>query len=271
MRTFAQNLMKLAPDWVTLPPELVEVLNWLDIVQGNQIIRGDAPRNCSLSIMTLGYWGHPTRSYFHFGKATPASDGIWSDTSIGFGDRLFEIAETSSDGGRIAIWLDEEGKQQYVHIGHKTLGVITDDPVVFLQFIAMGYPEPGSLMRTDITPVAAYLEHRGLVRLEDFRPDEQPVYPVALQGFLKERFDLDMPATARDLGITDFPEYGDDSTNDPFARWINEATPETSEADLVYEMELMRTIEALNLQDDDSSDTIMGKIGSLFKSKDNRE
>lgn len=77
-----------------------------------------------------------------------------------------------------------------------------------------------------------------------------------------------MPATARDLGIVNFPEYHDAETTDPFAQWITAATPEPTAEELAYELELMRTVESLDLQDTDSTDTIMQKIGSLFQSKE---
>lgn len=39
------------------------------------------------------------------------------------------------------------------------------------------------------------------------------------------------------------------------------------DADLDYELELMRTVETLGLKNDDSSDAIMQKLGLLFQSK----
>ncbi|WP_299026353.1 hypothetical protein [uncultured Sulfitobacter sp.] len=271
MKIFATNLSALMPEGIALPSELIAAFDWLEDQGWHQTRGTGAPEEHTLLIYPPEHQNHPVASHVAFGGTTLPYTGHWSAPDPQVDARIAEIGETSGDGGRVAIWLDDNGKQQFVHIGHDSLGVITDDPLVLLQFLAMGYPEPGSLVRSDITPVAAYLEYHGVVRLEDFGPKEQPVFPVAFQGFLKERFDLDMPATARDLEIADFPEYGDDTTSDPFARWINEATPEPSEADLAYEMELMRTIEALDLKDDDSSETIMGKIGSLFKSKDNKE
>ena len=195
--------------------------------------------------------------------------GHWSIPDPAIDSRIAEFGETSGDGGRVAIWCDDARKQQYVHIGHDSLGIITDDPLVLLQFLAMGYPEPGALEKTDITPMQAYLEHHGLVSPTGFDPEGMPVLPTALQGFLKQRFNLDIPATAADIGITDFASYQDATTTDPFARWIATATPDTSEADLAYELELMRTVDSLDLRDDDSTETIMEKIGTLFNTKDN--
>lgn len=268
MKTFAQNLTALMPAGITIPPELIETFDWMEDQGWNHIRNDGAPKDHWLSFYPEKFLGHPTVSHVTFGGTALPYTGHWSTPDTKVDARIAEIGETSGDGGRVAIWLDEAGKQQFVHIGHDSIGIITDDPLVLLQFLAMGYPEPGYLPKTNITPTQATLDYHGVTNLSEFAPDEQPIVPTALQGFLKQRFDLDMPATARDLGVTDFSEYDDSQTSDPFARWLNSVMLGPSEADLAYELELMRTIESLDLKDDDSSDAILGKIGSLFNSKD---
>ena len=268
MKSFAKNLASLMPSGITLPPVLIETFDWMQNQGWHGIHEGGAAEDHWLAFYPTIFLTHPVASYVMFGGTTLPYTDHWSTPDPAVDARIFQIAETSGDGGRVAIWLDEAGKQQFVHIGHDRLGIITDDPLVLLQFLAMGYPEPGALNDTSLTPVQATLDYHGAGSLADFAEDEQPVVPTALQGFLKERFGLDMPATARELGIKDFPEYHDTDTNDAYANWIASVTPEPTEAELAYEMELMRTIEALDLEDDDDTDTIMGKIGSLFQGKD---
>lgn len=267
MKVFAQNLTSLMPEGITLPPELIETFDWMEDQGWHHVRAGGAPEDHWLSFYPAEYLNHPVASYAAFGGSTLPFTGHWSTPDPSIDARIAEIGETSGDGGRVAIWLDETGKQQFVHIGHDTLGVITDDPLVLLQFLAMGYPEAGALYDTTLTPLQATLDYHGVSSVTEFAADEQPVVPTALQAFLKERFDLDMPETAHDLGITNFPEYHAD-TADPFATWVNAATREPTEAELAYELELMRTVESLNIEDTDTTDTIMQKIGSLFESKD---
>lgn len=268
MKTFAQNLAKLAPAGITLNPELIETFDWIESQGWHYIREGAEPQDHHLLIYPPEFKNHPTTSHMAFGGTTLTYTGHWSIPDPQIDNRIFEIAETSGDGGRLAIWLDEGGKQQFVHIGHDTLGIITDDPLILLQFLAMGYPEPGYLPETNITPIQAYLDYHGVNTPGDFEPQDAPVFPIALQGFLKQRFDLDTPATAQDIGITDFSAYDDTTTTDPFARWITTSTPAPAAAELAYELELLRRVEALDLKDEDTSDTIMNKIGSLFKGKD---
>lgn len=266
MKTFAKNLMTLMPNGFTMPPELIETFDWLEDNAELIVHRTGQPQDHALSLYTEEYKFHPAKSHFGFVGTVLTYTGHWETPDPAIDARLFEFGETSGDGGRLAIWRDESGKQQFVNIGHDTLGVITDDPLVLLQFIAMGYPEPGYLPETDQTPLACFLGDPGVDSIDDLPIKERPVFPTAFQQFLKDRFDLDIPATARDLGITNFPGYHDDTT-DPFANWIAAITPQPTEADLAYELELMRTVDALDIKDTDSSETIMGKIGSLFKSK----
>lgn len=267
MSVFAHNLVQLIPKGITLPAELIETMSWLES-QGYLVIRGKgAPEDHTLMIYPKELEPHPVKSHFAFVGTTHGYTAHWPTPDPAIDNRIAEIAETSGDGGRLAIWLDDTGKQQFVHIGHDTLGVITDDPLVLLQFLGMGYPEPGYLPDTDCTPMACYLADQAVQSLTDIPTEDRPLLPLPFQAFLKERFSLDCPATARDLGIMPFPEYGETNTTDPFARWIATTTPEPSEADLAYELELMRTVDALNINDADSSDAIMQKIGSLFSSK----
>lgn len=269
MKTFAQNLMKLAPDWVTLPPELIEAFDWLEDQGWLNIREGGQPEDHWFSIYPPEYLSHLGASYVVFGGTNLKYTAHWSTPDPEVDNRIFEIATTAGDGGRAAIWLDANGKQQFVQIGHDNIGIITDNPLVFLQFLAMGYPEPASLVQTDITPLQAFFDYHGVYDLNEIEENERPLTPTAFQGFLKERFDLEMPATAQAIGIHDFPEYQDPDTTDPFARWLDSVTPPPSEAELEYMQELMRTVESLDLKDDDDPDTLMQKIGTLFKSKDN--
>lgn len=264
MKIFAKNLTALMPAGITLAPELIEAFDWLEDQGRHHVRNSGLPHEHILSL----YPDDPDGRLEVFGGTNRPYTSHWSTPDTNVDKRIAEIAGISSDGGTIAIWLDNAGKQQFVQLGHDNHGIITDDPVTLIRYLAIGYLEPGMLERTDITPVQFLLEYHGVENLADLEPEDRPVLPTAFQNYIKERFGVDIPATARDLGINDFPEYHDEATTDPFARWLTSVTPEPTEADLAYEMELMRTVESLNLQDSDNSETILQKIGSLFKSKD---
>ena len=268
MKVFTQNLMKLAPEWAALPSELIQTFDWMEDQGWLHMREGGQPEDHWLSIYPDQFLNHPSASNVTFGGTSLTLTGHWETPDPALDNRLFEIGETSGDGGRLAIWRDDTGTQQFVHLGHDNAGIITDDPLVVLQFLAIGYPEPEILEQTDMTPQQAFFDYHGIYDMNKFSPEDRPVYPLAFQGFLKQRFGLGMPASARAIGIADFAPYHDSEAADPFARWIAEITPPPSEAELAYEMELMRTVESLNIKDDDETETIMSKIGTLFQAKD---
>lgn len=268
MKIFAQNLARLMPDWVTLPPALITTFDWLEDQGGLRIRGAGAPHEHSLSIYPPELQNHPNASHVAFAAAEQGYTAHWEVPDPQIDTRIAQIATTSGDGGRVAIWRDDGGTQHFVHIGHDTLGILTDDPLVLLQFLAMGYPEPGALPLTGLTPSQAFLDAHGVARLSDLPAQDHPVPPTALQGFLKREFGLDMPRSARDIGIADFAQYHDDTTSDPFALWLGHVTPDTTQAELEYLQAIMRTVDSLDLKDDDTSETIMRKIGTLFHKDD---
>ena len=265
MSVYLRNLTALMPAGFTLPEPLINCFTWIEDQGWHHTRDGGAqPEDHWLSIYPPVNLTNPAASMVAFGGTALPFTAHWATPDPAIDARIFELAETSGDGGRAALWLDDAGAQHFVHIGHDTLGVITDDPVVFLQFLAMGYPEPGALTRTDITPLHAALEYYGLTDAADLAPEDRPLLPKDFQTYLETAFNAPLPATARDLGIADFTQYHDTNSNDPFVRWIADVTPQPSEADLAYERELLETVERLDLQDTDSSDIIMQKIGGLF-------
>jgi hypothetical protein len=145
MKVFTQNLMKLAPEWAALPSELAQTFDWMEDQGWLHIRDGGQPEDHWLSIYPDQYLNHPSASSVTFGGTSLTFTGHWETPKPALNNRLFEIGETSEDGCRLAIWRDDTGTQQFVHLSHDNAGIITDDPLAVLQFLAMGYPEPGIL------------------------------------------------------------------------------------------------------------------------------
>lgn len=219
---------------MTLEAPLVEALNWLE-AQGFRTFApfAEKPNYGYLPLYPKGEVHVPGSTFVAFEWSKMGYTSYWDEPNPTHDARIFELVSTSGDGGRAGLWLDEDGKQWYVHIGHDVAGVITDDPLVFLQFLAMGYIEPGALEVTNITPIEQSYGNWGITTDAEFQAlrkeyaksgsdliPESPRPPVQFQEFLTERFGLTYPATARDLGIMDFPYYGDPDTKDPFNRWL---------------------------------------------------
>jgi len=102
------------------------------------------------------------------------------------------------DGGRVTIWVDDAGKQWCVQLGHDSIGVISDDPVVMMHFLAMGSLKPGAMDRTDRTPLEALLEYYGHESTAEFvGVKAETLESTVLQNYLTETFASTAPAPNR--------------------------------------------------------------------------
>ena len=122
MKVFAKKLTSLLPAGIMLPSNLVEVFDWLEDQGWLHIRKTGAPEDHWLSIYPPEFLNHLGTSHVTFGGTTVPYTNHWSTPDTAVDNRIAEIGVTSGDGGRVAIWLDEAGKQQFVHIGHDSLG-----------------------------------------------------------------------------------------------------------------------------------------------------
>lgn len=126
--------------------------------------------------------------------------------------RVATLGQISGDGGTLSLWLDDDGKQWFVVFNHGEPHVLTDDPLIALQFLAIGYSEPGAI--TDPTLTATQQAAADMA--------DPPVPPEAFRAFLAETFNVTVPDRASDLGIT-IPA---DGALDPIRDWLNTMMPE---------------------------------------------
>jgi hypothetical protein len=127
-------------------------------------------------------------------------------------DRLRIFARTGGDGSVAAFWLDENGKQQIVHIGSgsgSTLAcVLSDEPVDFMRLIAIGYDE------------ICWSEEFEHVPAINFKKNEFTVKPnLKFQNWLQHNFHTSIPKRALDI-VKNPAEFGDENSDDPFCAWL---------------------------------------------------
>ena len=271
--TFVDTLTKLLPNEMTLAPELSRTFDWLES-QGWMSVSDTKDRGL---IHTLGIYppemGDENRaSYAGFGNSKLRYTFNWSTPDPTVDARIGEIAFTSSDGARVAIWMDDAGAQWFVHLGHDTIGIISQDPIVLLQFLAIGYLEPGNVENTSHTAEQDALAYHGFADASEFSEDEgPPIPPDAFRAYVTSQFGVSIPTRASDLGIRDFVEYGTTDSKDPFVNWLNAVTPPPTEAELAYIQELADLAESMDLSEfdlneDEKPKGILGKLKGLFGS-----
>ena len=179
----------------------------------------------------------PGHSMVEF-RADPDFMRHWTDRP-GADAHVFVFATTGGEGSRAGLWKDETGTLRFVHLGSGSgsawVEVLTDDPVDFLRFLAVGYVEP-AFQASDKSPLEAYLADEGFETLEDMRAEyadtadgadawvSPPIPPTALQGYLQETFGRPIPRAAAELVPSAKANIDDETSSDPFQAWLN-ATP----------------------------------------------
>jgi len=272
--TFVDHLTRDMPAGITLPQELITTFNWMEDQGWMQVDAGGVPTDPYMPIYPPDRFRDAGASMVVFGGTDLAYTGHWATPDPAIDARIFEIAGVSGDGGRAAIWLDPQDSQHFVILGHDTLGLLTNDPVVFLQLMAMGYLELSSVEDFSMTPMQDALAYHGLDSLAAFNaisPDEPPMLvPTELQAFLQLEFGVTPPATAADLGIATPAPYGDETSEDAFVQWNNAVTPPPTPEELAYIEELTKmaenmTLEELNLNDPDEPKGIIDRLMGYFR------
>lgn len=131
--------------------------------------------------------------------------------------RVTTLATIAGDGGTLSLWLDDDGKQWIVVFDHGWPYVLTDDPVVALQFLAIGYGEPAAI--TDPTLTA---DEDALRRGAEPGWNYPLILPNAFREFVTGTFGVTLPQRASELGIV----LPDDDAMDPVRSWMSTIEPD---------------------------------------------
>ena len=211
---FTQAVQASFPAGITLPPPLAEALDWLD-EHGHVLQTRTGPVATLLSPAeregSVGAGG----AAFH---PVPGDFGHWwlaSDDPRVTG-RLAAFVATGADGSEAGIWVDDAGRQQFVHLGSGSgsiwSGVVTADPVDFLRLLAIGYDELCWPEHHEVGPAQAYAAEDG--------PAGGWAAPAAFRTWLTGRFGVTVPATARE--VVPVPDDRDGNrADDPFGAWLD--------------------------------------------------
>ena len=140
--------------------------------------------------------------------------------------RLAPFCRTGGEGSYAALWLDNAGAVQIVHMGSGSgsvlIGIMVDDPVNFLRLLAIGYNElcwgevhgltPEQVVEAEHPDIADYDE-------EELEYVQRPVPPIALQQWVSNTFGVSIPATASEI-MPVLPSMDADHSDDPFWAWV---------------------------------------------------
>lgn len=130
-------------------------------------------------------------------------------------DRVCVFAATGGDGSMAALWIDDDGGQQIVHMGSgsgsTTVCLLGRTPLEFLRLLAIGYDE------------LCWSSQWGRPPVDEESEDEEPAdTDSAYRRWLVGEFGVTIPAVATELATR--VEMGDSDPSDPFARWVETVT-----------------------------------------------
>ncbi len=210
---FLEEVAASLPPGISLPPAFVSALRW---TEENGCIHAYTRSDGHYATL---YPASPTESdtsCVSFHAVSPGDAAAWMGKGVPGAERLAPFIRTGGDGSQAALWLDPEDRLRFVHLGSGSgstwAGVITDDPVEMLRFLAIGYPEPCWPDVFDATPVEVY-EDRDL-------DDEAPFAPPRLfQQWLTTTFDVTIPIRGCDI-VPCAPDMHDAENTDPFLVWL---------------------------------------------------
>lgn len=210
--SFSNGIRACLPDGMHLPDAFATTFDWLEALGWSGIFKhGDQSAFSSryLSIYPLSKQMIHGVSYVVFSfEAGPPLHAPPEDVMA----RIVTLGKIAGDGGTLSLWLDDSGTQRIAVFNHGLPYLLTDDPLVALQFLAIGYPEPGAI--SDPTLTAAEQAQQDMA--------DPPVLPDAFRAFLTETFGVTIPDRASDLGIT----IPDDTAPDPLRDWLDAKMPE---------------------------------------------
>ena len=127
--------------------------------------------------------------------------------------RLLVFARSGADGSECALWLDDEGHTQIVHIGSGSGSMMTcilvKNALDFLRLLAIGYDE------------ICWDEYYSLPPNSD--KNEMFVHPnTQYQEWVQNTFHTTIPAIG--LEVVTPHSMDDEATDDPFLKWFFEMT-----------------------------------------------
>ncbi|MFJ9315593.1 hypothetical protein ACIRN4_15475 [Pimelobacter simplex] len=217
MTGFADLVQAALPAGRRLPDELRAALDHLEAI-------GARIDNEHGSFVRL-YPGEPEDGQSGVYFAVPDADHLRHYTGnpdAAETSSVVPIARTGGDGSYAALWFDGD-RTRYGHLGSGSgsswVGLIADDTVGFLRFLAIGYGEPAWPEVHALTPAEDLA--RELAEADDADGAEtfawQP--PDALRSWLRTTFGVEVPERATEI-VAVTPHIDAESDDDPFWRQV---------------------------------------------------
>ena len=209
--TFAEEMAASMPPGLALPAEFLQLFAFLE---ANGYVNTFKRGRGRYALLYPEPWRRGM-SLVSFQPGTPEFARQWTgsdDPAVTL--RLAEFCRTGGDGSHAALWRDDAGKLWIVHLGSGSgstwLGVITDKPVDFLRFLAIGYIEACWDEHFALPPAAASVAGGG---------DGAVIPPAAFRAHVEKTHGVSIPRVGADI-VRSVSHMGDARSSDPFWLWL---------------------------------------------------
>jgi len=199
------------PRTMSMPDEFEALFDW---IQTNGFVKASERFSGDL----LGMLGPPEGPHqgttILFRVETPeqarqSGEAWFGDNASDIADRLVPFARTGGDGSYAAFWIDDNGRQQIVHLGSEgTAGILTSTPLDFLRLLGIGYEEiAGDCLEGPNEPPA-----------DD---GSRLIVNEAYRSWLLQRYATTIPRSASEvIGAIHAGIRRESPTSDPFWNWV---------------------------------------------------
>ncbi|NYH11667.1 SMI1/KNR4 family protein [Pseudomonas moraviensis] len=211
--TFTEEISAAFPIGNPMPPLLEQALQLLE-EHGSVRTRRDGVRYMTMHTEPENSEIATTAFYV----PDPALTARWTRSDdLEVNHRLSIFLRTGGDGSWAGLWLDDNGQQQFVHLGSGSgsdmLCVLTDTVQDLLRLLAIGYDElcwPDQFL---LTPEE--------VHEKEYGDDEYPPPPLIFRTYVEQTLGLSIPARASEI-VPDPVSMDASESNDPFWSWLKQ-------------------------------------------------
>jgi len=208
--SYAGDMKARLPATMSLPAEFEALFDWIeanDFFMPSQRFAGDrlgmlGPADDEERV-TIILFRIETRA-----QAQATGDAWFRGSVPDIADRLAVFARSGGDGSHVAFWIDDQGRQEIVHLGSEgRVGVLTPTPLDFLRLLGIGYEEiSGDCLDAPDEP-------------PDDQDGDRDTSNEAYRSWLTGRYGVTIPRTASEV-MNDIPHALAKTSHDPFWNWV---------------------------------------------------
>ncbi|MDP3736468.1 MAG: hypothetical protein Q8R02_03705 [Hyphomonadaceae bacterium] len=209
MGKLREEITASLPSGLRLPDEFAAAIDWIDACGA---VGRTTHGGTSFGMLDREFLRSRGGSCIAFEPLDPQHASLWTGCkNPKETDRLAPIVRTGGDGSYAALWLDDTGAQQIVHMGSGSgsmmTGIMVETPLDFLRLLAIGYEELCWPEVLNLPP------HEAAMNPDLLEP------PTQFREWVVSTYGVTIPQTAMEIMLP--PANMDQPSDDPFCVWMD--------------------------------------------------